>query len=334
MKFLLSVHRRIEWLYLLPYIIIIFAEILILWQMSGTSQANVLRYIVLFVVVSISVSLVRTGIIKPIKQMKQASLYIVESHYHNRLPMYNSIELDELAQTFNQMASHLEDIETQRVTLIANVAHELRTPLNNIRITMEGLIDEIVVADTETFLDIQREVSRLQRLVYQLEKLSQAESGQILINKQAVNYCDLVQTICDRLNVQYESKGVNLLYNRPSRLPSINLDSDHITQVLINLLGNALQYTPTGGEVTIETYLDDNQVFTCIQDTGIGISLTELPRIFERFYRADKSRARHSGGNGIGLTIARHLVLAHNGIIRVESSGLGCGSTVIFALPL
>lgn len=301
--------------------------------MSGTPQANTLRYIVLFIVVSISVSLVRLGIIKPLKQMKQASLHIAEGHYHNRLPAYNSIELDELAQTFNRMASHLEDIETQRVALIGNVAHELRTPLNNVRITMEGLIDEIVVADTETFLDIQREVSRLQRLVYQLEKLSQTEGGQILINKQRVNYCDLVQTICDRLTVQYESKGVNLRYNFPLQLLSISLDPDHITQVLINLLGNALQYTATGGEVTIKTYVDSGQVFTCIQDTGIGIDSTELSRIFERFYRADKSRARHSGGNGIGLTIARHLVLAHDGTIRVESSGLGCGSTFIFVLP-
>lgn len=334
MKFLLSIYRRIEWLYLFSYFIIIIAELLILWRISGTPQANLLRYMIFFGVVSMSILLVHIGIIKPIQQMKQASLHIADGNYHNRLPRYNSIELDELAQTFNRMAAYLEDIETQRVALIGNVAHELRTPLSNIRITMEGLIDEVFVADTETFLGIQHEVSRLQRLVYQLEKLSQAEGGQILINKQVVNYSQLVETVCNRLNVQYESKGVDLLYNYTPKLPSIALDSDHITQVLINLLGNALQYTPSGGKVTIQSYHEENQIITHIQDTGIGIHSNERLRIFERFYRIDKSRARHSGGNGIGLTIARHLILAHGGTIRVESSGLGYGSTFIFTLPL
>src|SRR5690606_22533754 len=194
MKFLLSVHRRVEWLYILPYIIIIIAEILILWKMRDSPQANLLRYIVLFTVVSISVLLVRIGIINPIQQMKEASLFIADGNYHNRLPAYSSIELDELAQTFNRMASKLEKVETQRVDLIGNVAHELRTPLNNIRITMEGLIDEVFLANTETFLDIQHAVSRLQRLVHQLEKLSQAEGGQIAIHKRVLDYDQLVQT--------------------------------------------------------------------------------------------------------------------------------------------
>lgn len=334
MKFLLSVHRRVEWLYILPYIIIIIAEILILWKMRDSPQANLLRYIVLFTVVSISVLLVRIGIINPIQQMKEASLFIADGNYHNRLPAYSSIELDELAQTFNRMASKLEKVETQRVDLIGNVAHELRTPLNNIRITMEGLIDEVFLANTETFLDIQHEVSRLQRLVYQLEKLSQAEGGQIAIHKRVLDYDQLVQTVCGRLNVQYESKGVTLSYDSPPYLPLMRLDCDHITQVLVNLLGNALQYTPSGGMVSVKIQVDGNQVFTCIQDTGIGIDATEMTHIFERFYRVDKSRARNSGGNGIGLTIARHLILAHRGVIHVESSGLGHGSKFTFTLPL
>jgi histidine kinase len=239
-----------------------------------------------------------------------------------------------MAMAFNQMASHLQNIETQRVALIGNVAHELRTPLSNIRITLEGLIDEVFTPDTETFLDIQHEVSRLQRLVYQLERLSQAESGQIPLNKQWVDYAQLIKATCERLKVQYDSKGVDLVYEVSLKLPQIRIDPDHITQVLINLLGNALQYTPAGGRVTIQAHVSGEKIVTSVRDKGIGMQPSELKRIFERFYRIDKSRARSSGGNGIGLTITRHLLLAHQGTISAESAGLGFGSTFTFTLPL
>ncbi len=333
MKSLFSFYRHIEWLHLFSYIIIIVAELLILWFISGTPEANILRYIVLFGAVSISILLVRQRIIKPIQQMTQASLHIASGNYQSRLPSYNSIELNQMAQAFNQMASHLENVEKQRVALIGNVAHELRTPLSNIRITLEGLIDEVFAPETEIFLDIQHEVSRLQRLVYQLERLSEAESGQIPVNKQWIDYAQLIQTICERLKVQYESKGVILTHELSPNLPLIQIDPDHITQVLINLLGNALQYTPSGGKVTVQANFDGKQFITRVSDTGLGLQADDLTQIFERFYRVDKSRARSSGGNGIGLTITRHLLLAHQGTIYAESAGLGSGSTFTFTLP-
>lgn len=334
MKALFSFYRHIEWLHLLSYVIIIGAELLILGLISGTPEANVLRYLVFFGAISVSLLLVRQRIIKPIQQMTQASLHIANGNYQSRLPSYSSIELNQMAQAFNQMASHLENIETQRVALIGNVAHELRTPLSNIRITLEGLIDAVFTPDTETFLDIQHEVSRLQRLVYQLERLSQAESGQMPLNKQWTNYAQLLQTSCERLRVQYDSKGVDLAYEVSPTLPLIQLDPDHITQVLTNLLGNALQYTSAGGRVTVKAHSNGKRVVTSVRDTGIGMQADELTQIFERFYRVDKSRARSSGGNGIGLTITRHLLLAHQGTIYAESEGLGCGSTFTFTLPL
>ncbi len=334
MKSSVAFYRHIEGLYLLSYIIIIGAELLILWLFSGTPEANILRYVVFFGAISVSLILVRQRIIKPIQQMTRASLHIASGNYQSRLPSYSSIELHQMAQAFNQMASYLENVETQRVALIGNVAHELRTPLTNIRITLEGLIDEVLTPDTETFLDMQNEISRLQRLVYQLERLSQAESGHIPLKKQLLDYAQLTKTICERLYVQYESKGVDLITTFNPDLPFIHLDPDLITQVLINLLGNALQYTPPGGRVTVEIYSDAEHMVTRISDTGIGIDQAELTSIFERFYRADKSRARSSGGNGIGLTIARHLLLAHHGVIHAESAGLGNGSTFVFTLPL
>lgn len=334
MRSMLSFYRHIEWLHLLSYFIIVGAEVLILLLIAGRPEANILRYIVFFGAVSVSLLLVRQRIIKPIQEMTEASLHFANGDYHGRLPAYDSIELNQMAQAFNQMAGHLEETEAQRVALIGNVAHELRTPLSNIRSTLEGLIDDVFPPDTETFLDIQHEVSRLQRLVYQLEQLSRAESGQFPVNKQWVDYAHLLQTTCERLRVQYDSKGVDLLLEMNSNLPNLQIDPDHITQVLTNLLGNALQYTPTGGRVTVQAFTKGDQLVTRISDSGIGMQPAELTRIFERFYRVDKSRARSSGGNGIGLTITRHLLLAHQGTIKAESAGLGAGSTFTFTLPV
>lgn len=334
MRAVLTLHRRIEWLLLFSFALIIAAELIILWSISGTPAANPLRYLIVTGAILISLVLVRQRIIKPIRQMTQASLRIAEGNYHNRLPAYGSVELDELARTFNQMAAYLEDVEAQRVALIGNVAHELRTPLNNIRMTMEGLIDEVFAPDTETFLQIQHEVSRLQRLVVQLEQLSQAESGQIPLHLQTVNYGQLVTDVCERMEVQYDSKGVVLALECSDPLPLLSVDPDHITQVLVNLLGNALQYTPPAGRVNVQITAGSGTITTRIADTGIGIQPDDLSRIFERFYRADKSRSRSSGGNGIGLTIARQLVLAHGGTIGAESAGVGRGSVFTFTLPV
>ena len=334
MKSVLLFYRHIEWLHVFSYVIIIAAELLILMTASDLPYANTLRYIIFFGTILASLLLIRQRIIKPIQQMTQASLHIVAGNYHNRLPHYGTIEINELAQSFNQMTAHLENIEAQRVALIGSVAHELRTPLNNIRMTMEGLIDEVFTPEIETFLDIQQEVSRLQRLVVQLEQLSKAESGQVALNLQATEFGPFMQAICDRMDVQYESKGVELAFTCAAELPAVPIDRDHITQVAINLLGNALQYTPPGGKVTVQVSRDGALLVTRIQDSGIGIPADELPRIFERFYRVDQSRSRSSGGNGIGLTIARQLVLAHGGTLQAESAGPGAGSTFTFTLPL
>jgi signal transduction histidine kinase len=334
MKTLLTLHRRVAWLHLLSYLIIVVVEIIVLRNLSGTMEAMVIRYITFFGVVIGTFWWVRQRIIIPIEAMKEASLRIANGDYHKRLPTYASIELNELAQAFNQMVTTIESVEQQRVELIGDVAHELRTPLSNIRITMEGLMDEVLPADPATFSGIQHEVGRLQRLVYQLEALSRAESGQLPLHKQPLSYHHFVAEICSRLQIQFEDKGVDLMVEIPDTLPPVLADPDLMTQVLTNLLGNALQYTPTQGRVTVSAALYNDELVTRIQDTGIGIPAADLPRIFERFYRVDKSRARSSGGNGIGLTIAKHLIYAHNGYIRAESEGANQGTTLVFTLPM
>lgn len=334
MKSLLSLHRRVAWLHLFSYLVIVLVELIVLRSLSGTPEANVIRYMTFFTVVIGSLLVIRRRIIQPIEEMKEASLRIAAGNYHERLPAYPTVELNELAQAFNRMVATIESTEERRVALLGDVAHELRTPLSNIRATMEGLIDEVLLPEPDTFFDIQREVGRLQRLVHQLEALSRAESDQLTPNKQLLDYAWLVQSVCDRLRGQYEDKGVTLTVEAAGELSLLAVDPDLITQVLTNLLGNALQYTPGGGSVRVSVVRQRDEILTRVTDSGIGISSDELTQIFERFYRVDKSRARHSGGNGIGLTIAAHLVRAHDGRIWAESDGPGHGATLSFTLPV
>ena len=273
-------------------------------------------------------------IIGPIQVMMRASRHIASGDYHERVPVANEDELGDLAQSFNQMAEELEQTEARRMELIGDVAHELRTPLSSIRSTMEGLVDEVLPPDPGTFLNVQHEVGRLQRLVRDLEELSRAEAGQISLNPQPLAYADLAQAAVDRLSPQYKDKGVDLRIDLERDFPLVRADPARLTQVLLNLLGNALQYTPSGGRVILRVWQEGQEILTQVQDTGIGIPGEHLPHLFERFYRVDKSRSRAGGGSGIGLTITKYLVEAHHGCIWAESPGPDQGSTFTFTLPI
>ncbi len=273
-------------------------------------------------------------IVEPIHAMMHASQHIAAGDYNERVQVPGGDELGALAQSFNRMAQALQQTEQRRLELIGNVAHELRTPLASIRSSMEGLVDGILPAEPETFLDIQREVARLQRLVHDLEELSRAEARQISLDLRALAPGDLVQAAVERLCSQFEDKGVLLDVQVSPGLPCVRVDAGRITQVLLNLLGNALQYTPSGGKVMVCAWVENRELFLSVQDTGIGMTPEQLPHIFERFYRADKSRSRAGGGSGIGLTIAKHLVTAHGGRLWATSAGTGAGSTFTFTLPL
>jgi len=273
-------------------------------------------------------------IIGPIQVMKKASHKIAEGDYHERIPVHSSDELGTLALSFNQMAVELEGIEQRRLDLIGNVAHELRTPLSTIKSTMEGLVDEVLPAQPETFINLQREVSRLQRLVQDLEELSRVESGQISLVYNTLSLNELLQSVLNHLRNQYEDKGVNLTVELSNEIPLVRADPNRLTQVFLNLFGNALQYTPSGGQVTIRTKRVKKEIVIQVHDTGIGILAEHLPYVFDRFYRVEKSRSRVGGGSGIGLTIAKHLVEAMGGKIWVESAGIGQGSLFVLSFPI
>ena len=295
-------------------------------------------------VAAVAVSLfVSRRVVTPIRQMMQASRHIAAGHYRERVEVPGEDELGQLARSFNQMAGTLEQTETMRRELIANVAHELRTPLASIKGYMEGLIDGVLPAQADTYQQVYREADRLQRLVNDLQELSRVEAGAFELERRPLVLSEIIHQTADRLRPQFEEKEVALKVELPPALPLAQADEDRLNQVLLNLVGNALQYTPSGGTVTISAEASNSaqlkggppsQLIVTIRDTGIGIAPEHLAHLFARFYRVDKSRSRTGGGSGIGLTITRHLVEAHGGHIWVESEGDGQGSTFYFSLPV
>lgn len=289
------------------------------------------------IVVSLFISRQVTG---PIRAVRTASQRIADGHYHERVPLPNiqtpaeADELEQLALSFNQMAVNLEQTETLRRQLIGDVAHELRTPLTTLKGTAEALLDGVLPPNAETFQGIYREADRMQRLVADLQELSRVEAGAYPLHRQSVSIAEIIGIVSARLARQFEEKGVALSTHTPTVLPDIQGDEDRLTQVLTNLIGNALQYTPGGGQVTVTAHRVGGEIRVAVKDDGIGIPAEDLPHLFDRFYRVDKSRSRAGGGSGIGLTIAKHLVEAHGGRIWVESVGAGQGSAFTFSLPI
>lgn len=308
-----------------------------LFESFRASMFDALTYAVLAsVVVALLVSLfLSRRIVAPVQNLADASLSLANGNYSERVQVDGSDEIAKLATRFNHMASQLEQVEAMRRQLIGDITHELRTPLTSIKGYMEGLVDGVVPANAETFNQIHHEADRLSRLVDDLQELSRVEAKAYSLDLRPVSVSTLVQTTLKRLSPQATAKRITLRSNLPADLEPVLVDEDRITQVLVNLTANAVQYTPEDGKVLISASQHGNEVYISVKDSGIGIPQEHLANIFTRFYRVDKSRSRNAGGgSGIGLTIAKHIVEAHGGRIWVESAGEGQGSTFTFSLNI
>ena len=286
--------------------------------------------------VALVVSLVFSrSILAPVVVMMNASQRIAEGHYDERVQLQGTDELNQLAGSFNKMAEQLEQVENMRRRLLGDVAHELRTPLTAIKGSMEGLMDGVLPATDETYQQVHAEAERLNHLVNDLQELSRVEARAYQLDIRPLDASTLVRTVTKRLFPHAESKRITLDFELSPDLPHVLADEDRAVQVLTNLTGNALQYTPDGGRVTISAKRISNAIQFSVRDTGIGIPPEHLSHIFDRFYRVDKSRSRQTGGgSGIGLTIARALIEAHGGRIWVESAGEELGSVFNFTIPI
>jgi signal transduction histidine kinase len=284
--------------------------------------------------VSVSILLSR-GVVSNVQSITNASKKISKGHYSGRVPVESQDELGQMAESFNLMAENLEQVESMRTQLIADVSHELRTPLTYIQGAMEALQDGVLPSSNETFEQVHQEAGRLSRLVDDLQELSRIEAGAINLDMQPSQIENLIQASIKRFSSSANKKNISLQVRQPDNLPAVIMDDARITQVLTNLVSNAIQYSPQGGKVLISVNLERDEMEISISDSGIGITPEHIPHIFTRFYRVDKSRSRQSGGgSGIGLTIAKSLVEAHHGRIWVVSPGVLGGSTFTFTLPL
>ncbi len=305
---------------------------------SAVYQALAQAAVAAFAAALVVSLLVSYRVVRPVREMKEASQHITEGYYQERVQITGDpSQADELAQlaiSFNRMAEILAQNEDMRSRLIGDISHELRTPLTVIKGSLEGLIDEVLPGDPETYQKIYLEADRLTSLVDDLQLLSRVEAGAYQMDKAPAVVQELIETAADRLRQQYEEKGVILRTDVSPSLPEVYVDEKRIDQVLLNIAGNALQHTPVGGEVKITAVQEKGEVHVSIHDTGVGVPFEHQPHLFTRFYRVDKSRSRSSGGSGIGLTIAKHFVEAQGGRIWMESEGRGQGSTFSFSLPV
>ncbi|MBM7583123.1 signal transduction histidine kinase [Caldicoprobacter guelmensis] len=267
----------------------------------------------------------------PISRVIEAAHKISKGYYQDRITEKSGIkEISQLTQTINDLAEVLEKQEMLRKRLTADVAHELRTPLATLQSHMEAMIDGVWEPDIDRIKSCHEEIVRISRLVGDLEKLAKYESESLILNKTRFDVSQLIRHIIRNFEIDFINKGLDIEFNGQEEI--VFADKDKISQVIINLLSNALKYTPEGGRVEVKVESSGDVVNIIVKDTGEGISPEDLPYIFERFYRADKSRNRLTGGAGIGLTIAKAIVEAHKGTIRVNSR-INEGTEFIVSLP-
>ncbi|MDF0727721.1 ATP-binding protein [Cytobacillus sp. S13-E01] len=273
-------------------------------------------------------------ITRPLSQLVSGILHVSKGDTTFRVTIDSKDEFEQLGEAFNQMIETLERTERIRKSLVADVAHELRTPLSIIRAKLESVQTGALEATEEVILHVSDEVYRLSRLVNDLQQLSLAESGTLPLHKVQTEINGFIESILSQFQWFAEEKVIRLHFNKSSTHIFLEIDRDRLTQVVVNLLGNALRYSPENGTVTVSVKIEGKSVVLSFQDTGPGIDEQKLPFIFERFYRADESRKRDEGGAGLGLSIAKGFVEVHGGNIKVTSTkGEGTMFEVILPLP-
>lgn len=241
-------------------------------------------------------------------------------------------EFSVLVDAFNRMASSLDRTERTRRQLLADLAHELRTPLSTLTAQVEAVADGVVQADETVLSVIRAQTDRIVRLVDDLALVSQAEEGHLQLRPQPSPTGALIAEALEAARWGYDQRGVELRAGHIADVV-VDVDPDRVQQVLANLLSNALRHTPAGGVVTVDVQRATAGVQIAVSDTGEGIAVEHLPRVFERFYRVDSARDRGRGGSGIGLAVSKAIVRGHGGTIEAHSDGPGRGSRFVITLP-
>jgi two-component system OmpR family sensor kinase len=271
----------------------------------------------------------------PLQRLATAARAVAKRDFSHRVQVGGSAEVAEVSLAFNEMSAALEQADDLHKDLMADVAHELRTPLSVLQGNLQAILDDVYPLDKAEISRLYDQTRLLSRLVEDLRELALADAGKLHMNLRPTDVEQVLQSTVDHLAPAAEQSGVHLTV-QAAGLPEVQADPDRVAQVLHNLLANALRYTPAGGSITVSASATDDDVEVSVADTGEGIAPEALPHIFDRFWRADRSRAHGdywTGGSGLGLSIAQSLVRAQGGRIWAEST-LGKGSKFYFTLPL
>ncbi|MCC2669865.1 MAG: hypothetical protein K0Q72_2336 [Armatimonadetes bacterium] len=272
----------------------------------------------------------------PVEALTRDAQILARGDLSHRVHVKGTEEINQLGNTLNRMTQRLQHLEGMRRQYVSNVSHELRTPLASIRGLAETLLIHGESDPTLRARYLPRIVSqtdRLARLATQLLDLSQIESGTVLKFLGAVSLQAVVAEVASTCGEKAEAEGVRLVVDVPESLPELQADRDRLVQVFLNLMANAVRYTPRGGTITVTARQQDDRILASVSDTGDGIPAEHLPHLFERFYRVDPARSAKSGGTGLGLSIVEQIIKAHGGAVTVTSE-VGVGTQFHLELPL
>ncbi len=304
-------------------------------QMAFLSRVRVVLLVATLVALTVALivgGLLFRSIIHPLQQLTAASRAIARGDLSARAPVRGSDEVAQLARAFNQMAESLARAEEARQNQTRDLAHELRTPLTVLQGTLEAMLDRVYPTDPENLAAALAQVGTLSRLVEDLRLLSQADAGELTLYKAPLDLRFFLEEMVEAHRSAAQERRIALSLERPAALPLVLADRDRLSQVMGNLLANALRYTPPEGQITIRVTDRGQEVVVAVADNGSGVPPEDLPHLFERSWWQGHPRARAAGGSGLGLSIARHIVEAHKGRIWAEPTP-GGGLTVAFALP-
>ncbi|MFD6948910.1 two-component sensor histidine kinase [Nocardiopsis sp. TSRI0078] len=300
--------------------------------LTGEGLVRVFGVVLLVLVLTVVVSVVLSArLVRPVRALTDAVRRMREGRAGSRVRVRDSGEIGQLADAFNEMAEHLERLEEQRRAMVSDVSHELRTPLSNLRGWLEAAQDGIADLDRDRMRMLVGETLLLQDIVDDLQDLALADAGKLRLSPEPVEAGLLVEQVVDSQRLRAGSAGLRLVAETEDVV--LVADRTRLVQAVGNLLGNALRHTPAPGTVTVGVRSSGGEAVIEVADTGVGIPAEDLPHVFDRFWRAEKSRNRRTGGSGLGLAIVRNLVELHGGSVTVASTP-GEGTTFTVRMPL
>ncbi|MEW6183872.1 MAG: ATP-binding protein [Bacillota bacterium] len=304
--------------------------------LSAVNRVLIQSSLAVVVVAVLVIFLVSRRITRPIMDMSRAAARVAEGDYSQQILVRDRDEIGQLAQSFTIMQERLETMERMRRELIADISHELRTPLASIRGFVQGILDGVVRPEEKTrYLSlVLNETTRLTSLVSDLLELARVQAGAIHLEYSEVDPAALMAEVADSFSLPSAEKGIALQTTGPPRTIRIPADRNRLKQVLLNLVSNAVRYTPRGGTISLVLEEGPDGVTIKVADTGPGVPEEELPKIFEKFHRLDKSRDSATGGAGLGLAIVKQLVELHGGNITARNRKDGPGLEVSFNIPI